>query len=98
MKLLNALAVLLCMLTGVAANAQTRQIRGRVTDSLKLPVPFVTVQVKGTRGGTSADAEGNFSVKANEGQTLIVSGTGISPQEVRIGTESFYAVQVSRRS
>ncbi|HEV3411726.1 MAG TPA: SusC/RagA family TonB-linked outer membrane protein [Puia sp.] len=98
MKLIQALAVLVCMLTGVAANAQVRQIRGKVTDSLKQPIPFTTVIIKGSKTGTSSDAEGNFSIKANEGQTLLISGTGIAPQEVRIGTESYYNVQVSRRS
>jgi len=37
----------------------------------------------------SADAEGNFSIAAVQGQTLTISGTGIAPQEVHIGAESY---------
>ena len=98
MKLINALAVLVCVLTGIAANAQTRQIRGKVMDSLKQPVPFATVIIKGSKAGVASDAEGNFIIHANNGETLLISGAGIAPQEVRIGTENYYAVQVSRRS
>src|ERR1700683_4974467 len=97
MKLINALALLVCVLTGIAANAQTRQIRGKITDSLKQPVPFATVIIEGSRLGVSSDADGNFSIHANEGQVLRITGTGIAPQEVRIGTESYYNVQVSHR-
>jgi TonB-linked SusC/RagA family outer membrane protein len=98
MKLIKALALLVCALTGIAANAQTRQIRGKILDSLKQPVPFATVLIKGSKVGVSSDAEGNFSIRANEGQTLAVTGTGIAPQEVRVGTETYYTIQVSHRS
>src|SRR5580698_1781823 len=67
MKLLKALAVLACVLLCVSANAQSRQIRGKITDSLKQPVPFASVTLKGLRVGVSSDAEGNFSIKALDG-------------------------------
>src|SRR5580692_1479400 len=98
MKLLKALAASVCVLICVSASAQVRQIKGRVTDSLKLPVPFASITLKGLKTGVSSDADGNFTIKAMDGQTLLVTGTGIAPQEVRIGTESYYVIQVSHRS
>jgi len=98
MKLLKALAASVCVLFCVSVNAQVRQIRGKVTDSLKLPVPFASIIIKGIRTGVSSDADGNFAIKAMDGQTLVVTGTGIAPQELRIGAESYYVIQVSRRS
>jgi TonB-linked SusC/RagA family outer membrane protein len=98
MKLIKTLAVFFCVLISVAAKAQIRQITGKVTDSLKQPEPFVSVQVKGARAGVKADAEGNFSIKANQGQTLLITGAGIAPQEIYIGAESYYLIQVSHKS
>jgi len=98
MKLIKALAVSVSMLICIGANAQTRQITGKVTDSLRQPVSFATVQVKGTKAGVSADAEGNFSIKANQGQTLLITGAGIATQEVHIGEASYYMVQVAHKS
>src|SRR5579863_5527450 len=98
MKLLKALAASVCLLICVSVSAQVRQIRGRVTDSLKQPVPFASVTIKGLKIGVSSDAEGNFTIKAMTGQTLLVSGTGIANQEVRIGSEDYYTIQISHRA
>ncbi|HTR30821.1 MAG TPA: SusC/RagA family TonB-linked outer membrane protein [Puia sp.] len=98
MKLFRAFAVFVCVLIGVSATGQTRQIRGKVVDSLRQPVPFASVVIKGVHAGVSADAEGNFNIKANEGQTLVISGTGFATVETRIGADNYYTIQVSRKS
>ncbi|WP_253906437.1 TonB-dependent receptor [Chitinophaga sp. SYP-B3965] len=53
---------------GTAATAtyfqqETREIRGRVTDETKTPLPGVTVAVKGTKQGTVTDASGFYVLK-----------------------------------
>src|SRR6185369_9835834 len=83
-KLLTLLAVL--VLSSVLAFAQTKLITGRVVDQQGQPVPFSTVRVKGTKKGVSADADGNYSIRANTGETLIVSGAGIEAKEAAVGT------------
>jgi TonB-linked SusC/RagA family outer membrane protein len=98
MKLIKALAVLVSVLIGIGASAQIRQIRGKVTDSLRQPVAFASVVIKGSKAGTSSDAEGNFSIKANQGQTLLITGAGIVAQEVHIGDENYYLVQVGHKN
>lgn len=42
---------------------ETREIRGRVTDESKAPLPGVTVTVKGTKLGTVTDATGYYTLK-----------------------------------
>ncbi len=49
------------------------------------PVSGASVIVKGTKTGTSTGYDGKFSIKANEGQDLIISGIGIATQDVKVG-------------
>ena len=94
-KLLSLCAVLaLC----IAAFAQAKLTSGKVRDLLGSPVPFATVRLKGTKTGTSADADGNFSIKTKPGDVLIVSGAGLSPKEVTVGEPgAIITVQVERK-
>jgi TonB-linked SusC/RagA family outer membrane protein len=85
-KFLTLLAVL--VLLGPLAFSQSRVVTGKVTDQAGQPVPFATVRLKGTKLGTSADAEGNFTIRAESSQTLIISGTGVTTKEVEVGAGS----------
>ncbi len=93
-KFLTLLAVL--VLYSVLASAQTKVVSGRVTDPQGQPIPFSSIRIKGTKAGTSADADGNFTIRAKTGDALIISGTGISPKEVRVTDEPLGVIQVSR--
>lgn len=42
---------------------ETRELRGRVTDESKTPLPGVTVTLKGSKQGTVTDASGFYSLK-----------------------------------
>src|SRR5882762_4985373 len=95
-KLLTLLAVL--VLSSVLAFAQTKLITGRVIDQQGQPVPFSTIRVKGTKKGVSADAEGNYSIRATSGETLIVSGAGIEIKEVAVGVGSTVDFTVNRKN
>jgi TonB-linked SusC/RagA family outer membrane protein len=76
------------VLSTVLALGQTKPVTGKVTDETGQPVPFSTVRIKGTKGGVSADANGNFSINAKQGDVLIISSSGIAEKEVRVGSSS----------
>ena len=76
--------------------AQQKTVVGRVVDPQGQPIPFATVKIKGARGGVSADADGNFSIKASPTQTLVITGTGITAKEVPVGQDNNLNVQVTR--
>jgi TonB-linked SusC/RagA family outer membrane protein len=78
--------LLLIVLLGstLLALSQSKVTTGKITDAAGLPVPFASVRIKGTKIGVSADADGNFSIKAKEGETLVISGTGITNKEVPV--------------
>ena len=95
-KFLSLLAVL--VLFDVSAFAQTKVVTGKVTDQNGQAVPFATIRVKEGKQGVSADADGNFAIRVTAAQTLIISGTGITTQEVPVGSASFIPVAVTRTS
>jgi len=45
------------------------------------PVPGISVTIKGTRLGTSTGVDGAFSIKAKEGDVLVISGVGVALTE-----------------
>ncbi|HTE32928.1 MAG TPA: SusC/RagA family TonB-linked outer membrane protein [Chryseolinea sp.] len=94
-KIASLLAVLVFF--SAFAIAQTKTVTGRVTDQAGLPVPFASVKIKGGKSGSSADADGNFSIKVNPGATLVVSGTNFGDQEVVVGSSNEVTVQLTRK-
>src|SRR6185312_10377804 len=66
------------MLSGFWASAQNRVVTGIVKDDTGSPVPFATVTETGTKNGTTADANGNFTIKMKENGTLTFSATGFN--------------------
>ncbi|OJV86722.1 MAG: SusC/RagA family TonB-linked outer membrane protein [Bacteroidia bacterium 44-10] len=59
-----------------------KEIKGTIRDILNEPLIGATVTVKGTTHGTVTDVNGNFSIKINPGDILLVSYIGYSPQEI----------------
>lgn len=59
-------------------------VKGRVTDENGQPLENVTVQVKGTRTTTLTNAEGYYSIAADEGATLIFSFVGYANKETAV--------------
>jgi TonB-linked SusC/RagA family outer membrane protein len=74
----------LCILFAISFSmlrAQTNQITvsGTVTDEKGFPMSGVTVQVEESTIGTVTDANGNFSLKAPLGSTILFSFVGFVP-------------------
>lgn len=93
-KLLTLSAVML--LSCVIAIAQVKVLTGRVTDAQGQPVPFASVRIKGQKQGVSADADGRFSIKAQPGDVLTISGTGYTAQDVTVGAGATIDAQINR--
>ena len=85
-KLLTMFSLLLLCTTLVLA--QQRQITGKITDKNGQPVSGATVQVKGTNSGTSAGADGSFTVNAKSGDVLEISAVNFGSISVRVGSGS----------
>ncbi len=76
--------------------AQEKNISGKVLDKDKEALPGVNIVVKGSKRGTQTDFDGNYSIKAKTGETLVFSFLGMKDKEVVIGASS--SVNVSMES
>ncbi|MDO5978021.1 SusC/RagA family TonB-linked outer membrane protein [Flavivirga spongiicola] len=68
--------------------AQEKTISGTVSDDSGLPLPGATVLVKGTSSGTSSDFDGKYSIRANQGATIVFSFVGYTTIEVPVGASN----------
>ncbi|WP_304157408.1 TonB-dependent receptor plug domain-containing protein, partial [Mesonia mobilis] len=75
--------------------AQEKTVSGTVTDDEGLPLPGVNILIKDTSTGTQSDFDGNYSIKVEEGKTLVFSYVGFSDQEVIIGTSNNYNISMN---
>jgi TonB-linked SusC/RagA family outer membrane protein len=81
----SLLAILLLVLTVQQVDAQAVNISGVVTaQSDGLPLPGVSVVVKGSKTGTQTDVQGRFTISANAKDALTISYIGFNTQEVAV--------------
>jgi TonB-linked SusC/RagA family outer membrane protein len=67
------------------AYAQTRAITGTVTEKDDGgPLPGVSVLIKGTKTGTQSNAQGQFTIQASTGETLVFTSVGYLTKSVQI--------------
>jgi TonB-linked SusC/RagA family outer membrane protein len=86
-KLLQSLFVLLFF--AVSAMAQDRTITGTITSQEDgLPLPGVSVRVKGTQIATSTTGNGKFSIRVENKAVLVFSFIGYQPKEVTVSASS----------
>jgi len=72
---------------------QQRAVRGTVTDKGGLPLPGVSVVVKGTTVGVTTDSEGNFSFQVPPGSAVLsVSFVGMKTVEIPVGNQSVFNI------
>ena len=74
----NGFLVLLVVLVAQLTFAQERSVSGVVSDNAGLPLPGVSVLVKGTKTGAQTDFDGKYSIKASSSQVLIFSYVGMT--------------------
>jgi TonB-linked SusC/RagA family outer membrane protein len=72
--------------------AQQRQVTGKVTGPDGSPVPFATVQIKGTNTGTTTDQDGFFKLNAKPDAVLIVRSVGYISQNIPVGSSGTVSV------
>jgi TonB-linked SusC/RagA family outer membrane protein len=73
---------------GFNADAQTVTVKGKVSDDKGLPIPGVTVRLKGTNKGVSTNTNGAYSISYPGTGTLTFSIIGYIPKEVKLSGET----------
>lgn len=82
------LACILLAWAGISY-AQSIDVSGQVrSNDDNVPLPGVSVLIKGTTRGTTTDAEGKYKLTAAKGDVLLFSFIGFDNQSVTVGTQN----------
>ena len=94
MKMRSLMVFLGLLLTAYPADAQERQISGRVTNDQGGPLSGVQIVIRGTGRGTLTNAEGRYAIRAATGQVLQFSFVGTAQVERTVGTADVINVEL----
>lgn len=84
--------VLLCTV-GLQSYAQGQNVTGTVSDTDGIPLPGVSVVVKGTTTGVTTNIDGKFALDVpSRNSTLVFSFVGMKTQEISVGSKTQFAV------
>ncbi|NCU02532.1 MAG: TonB-dependent receptor [Chitinophagaceae bacterium] len=94
-RLLSLFLLLTCT---VAVFAQTRQIKGKVSDETGAPLAGVNVLISGGKNGVQTDANGNFSINApgTGSVTLQISFSGYKSITVKADEKTEVTVSLEK--
>src|SRR5215217_8468911 len=67
----NYLLLFCILLSPIFVFAQQFVVKGKVTDSDGQPIPFVSVFIKGTTKGVSANVDGIYSINVERGMVTL---------------------------
>jgi TonB-linked SusC/RagA family outer membrane protein len=90
-----AVGILYLMLMSPVLSFAQQVINGKIISKAdQSPVPSATILIKGTRSGTSTNIDGLFSIRANLGDVLIVSGVGVRSTEFTVDDQTTVIIDV----
>lgn len=84
----------LMLLTMRSFAIQQSTVTGRVTDADGAPLEGVSVQIKGSGGGTVTDQEGKYTIQIGDNGILVFSYVGYSRQEITVGNQTTINVKL----
>lgn len=80
-----------------SVNAQNRIVTGKITGANNVPLETATIQIKGSKSGTTASNDGSFTITVpKENTVIIVSSVGYVSQEINLAGKS--SIDVSLKS
>lgn len=87
---------LIAILTCLGVYAQDVSVSGKVVSQTDgEPLIGATVLVKGSKVATATDYDGNFTIRADKGSTLLVTYVGFTPAEVKVkGAQTGLTIQL----
>ena len=92
-KRLHYLIILTALLTSLSVCAQ-QAVRGTLRSTTGEPLPGATITVKGTGTSASSDVNGQFSINAPAGSTLVISYVGYATQEIVVRDANPLSIQL----
>lgn len=87
--------VLMLLLSAGIAQAQDVQVSGTVLDETGMPLPGVSILLKGSTRGTTSDLDGKYSISGPSNGVLVFSFIGYNTTEETIGSRTIIDVNLS---
>ncbi|EDM37350.1 putative outer membrane protein [Pedobacter sp. BAL39] len=79
----------------ISSYANQTSISGKVTDESGLPIPSVSIRVKGSTAGASTDSEGRFKLSVSDkNATLVFAFIGYTTKEIPLNGQTSVNVQL----
>ena len=94
MKSQKLISLALTMLFSVLSFGQDITISGIVIDDTNLPLPGVSINIKGTKEGTQTDFNGKYSIQVSKGGQLTFSYLGFESQTIKVGSSNSINVKL----
>lgn len=94
MYLKSAVLALPMLLFSAGVFAQAHDVTGTVLDEESNPIPGANVLIKGTTTGTITTGNGEFQMKANDGDVLQISYIGYTTEEITVSGNGPYNISL----
>ena len=94
----RSLVIAMSLLLGSAAIAQNHLIKGRVTDDSQEPLAGASVSVLNSTRGEITDIDGNYELRAAEGETLVFSFLGFETKNVVVDNRAVINVTLAQET
>ncbi len=91
-KLVTMLLVIVFAITQVVA--QTRAVKGKITDEKNNPVSNASILIKGSTVGTTSAADGSFTINVSGDKVLIITSLNFLTKEISVGNRSSISVSL----
>jgi iron complex outermembrane receptor protein len=76
--------LLMVFFLGITSMLNAQEVTGTVVDEQSVPLPGVSIIIKGTSTGTTSDFDGNYKINAVNGDVLVFSYIGYNTIEVTV--------------
>ncbi len=87
---------LFSLLAFISFSANSQIATGYVKDKQGHPLRGVTISEKGTANATASDSSGHYAINVAAKSTLVFSGIGFIPQEIRVGSNRDINITLER--
>ncbi|WP_348799959.1 SusC/RagA family TonB-linked outer membrane protein [Flavobacterium adhaerens] len=90
--------IFMILFTSHLAFAQVKTVKGLVKDQNGIPMPGVSVLVKGTTKGSQTDYDGGYSIAATTGDVLVFTFIGAKTESVTVGNSETVNVVLTEQA
>lgn len=75
-----------------------KPVTGKVTDDKGIPLPGVTVFIKGTNQRTLTQENGSFTIEAKPGEIIEFTMVGYSSYSIKVGNQTSLTVMLQQNT